>query len=253
MRGNVSQREVGSRTGAAVLKAKAKKFAESCSPAPRGGRPGWIERPCDGRRVQSPWCANPSGWGLDRKLSAEAEEGRLPTEDPPTIRWRARPNRRPRGDAEARGRCRRSPASRAGRRAAGSGSGRRSCRGEARANERRRRQSRRRQPRVFPRLTGAKLGEYAITPVAWRSEEWLATCYQRLKLRRGPAVLTIGFGVHPLPASGIIGCGGENVQCGSRRLTEPNAQTPRVTRAPVDRKRTQLRPTTIQALEAGRS
>jgi hypothetical protein len=43
------------------------------SPAPRAGRPGWIERTCDGPRAQSPWCADASGWSLDRKLSAEAE------------------------------------------------------------------------------------------------------------------------------------------------------------------------------------
>lgn len=29
---------------------------------------------------------------------------------------------------------------------------------------------------LFPKVGGAKLGEYAITPVASRSEEWLATC-----------------------------------------------------------------------------
>ena len=40
---------------------------------------------------------------------------------------------------------------------------------------------------LFPKVGGAKLDEYAITPVASRSEEWLATC---LGLRRGAEFAT---------------------------------------------------------------
>jgi len=73
---NVSQREVGSPKGAAVLKAKAKNFAESVRPL--------LEEDdlagCDGPRAQSPWCANASGaWTANSVLKLKA---RLPSRGP---------------------------------------------------------------------------------------------------------------------------------------------------------------------------
>ena len=67
---NVSQREVGSRNGVVVLQAK--NLPSWFRPLLKEDGAGWIERPCDGPRAQSPWCADASGWSLDRKLIAAA-------------------------------------------------------------------------------------------------------------------------------------------------------------------------------------
>jgi hypothetical protein len=70
---NVSQREAGSRKGAAVLKAKAKKFAESVRPLLEEDDLAGLSAHATARELNRRGVPTASGWSLDRKLSAEAE------------------------------------------------------------------------------------------------------------------------------------------------------------------------------------